>query len=132
MAISNMTIRRPLLIMGIAATVAVLLFLYFLNPVETALAPKCVFHAATGWSCPGCGMQRFLHAMMHGRFLEAIRYNYLLVVLIPYITLYAIQRLCLKGHAQQQWRKVLEGRTVTYALCILAPAWFVIRNILHI
>lgn len=127
-----MTSRKSLLTMGIAATVVVLALLYLFNPVETVLAPKCVFHSVTGWSCPGCGMQRFLHAMMHGRFLEAIRYNYLLVVLIPYIILFGIQRLCLSGETQQRWRKILEGRTVTYSLCILAPAWFVVRNILHI
>ena len=69
-----MTIKKGLpLILGIAATVVVLTLLYLFNPVETEYAPKCIFHAVTGLSCPGCGMQRFLHAFMHGNFLEAIQ-----------------------------------------------------------
>ena len=77
-------------------------------------------------------MQRFLHAFMHGRFLEAIRYNYMLIILIPYIILFGIQELILTGDTQKKWRKVLEGRPITYALCFIAPAWFIIRNILGI
>ena len=77
-------------------------------------------------------MQRFLHAFMHGRFAEAIHYNYMLLLLLPYLVLFALERLALTGKAQQQLRGVIEGRTMTIAMCIIAPAWFIIRNILHI
>lgn len=110
----------------------VLVLLYVFNPVDAPFAPKCLLKQLTGLSCPGCGMQRFIHALLHGRFAEAIGYNYLLVLLLPYLLLFAIERTMLKGSQQQRWRAVIEGRTATIACCIIAPAWFVLRNILHI
>ena len=77
-------------------------------------------------------MQRFLHAFLHGRFLEAIHYNYMLVVFLPYITLFGIEHLLLKGETQKRWKQVLENRWTTIGLCIMVTAWCVIRNILHI
>ena len=128
-----MTIRKEFLaVLGVAAVGMVLALLYCFNPAETALAPKCAFHAVTGWSCPGCGMQRFLHAFMHGRILEAFSYNYMLLILLPYLVAVLIERGFLKGERRKKWQSVVEGRQVTYAMCIMAPAWFVIRNILNI
>lgn len=109
-----------------------LVMLYVYNPVDTPLFPKCMFRVVTGWSCPGCGMQRFLHAFMHGRILEAISYNYMLLFLFPYVLSFAIERLVLTGTMQQRWRAVIEGRTMTTAFCIIAPGWLILRNILHI
>lgn len=118
--------------LSIAATAVVLTLLYLYNPSETSLVPKCIFHAATGLNCPGCGMQRFLHAFMHGHFSEAIHYNYILIFLIPYILFFGIERIVLAGEYQKRWRRVIEGRMMTIFMIILAPSWFVIRNILHI
>ena len=57
-----------LLPFGIAA-------LFFLDPVETPFFPRCPLHALTGLQCPGCGTARALHAALHGRFAEALRFN---------------------------------------------------------
>lgn len=38
---------------------------------------QCPIHAATGIYCPGCGGQRWLHAVLQGRFEEAWHYNQL-------------------------------------------------------
>lgn len=119
------------LLIGLAVLI-ILGLLYWINPTESAFAPKCIFHCLTGLSCPGCGMQRFLHAFLHGRFAEAISYNYLLVILIPYIILYGFGKLVLKGDTQRRWDDILEGRAVTLTMVILAPAWFIIRNIFQI
>ena len=98
-----MTIKKGLSVtLGIAATGVVLTLLYLFNPVETAYTPKCIFHVMTGLNCPGCGMQRFLHAFMHGNFLEAIHYNYMLIVLIPYMFFFGIERFILIGESQER------------------------------
>ncbi|UKK54488.1 DUF2752 domain-containing protein [Prevotella sp. E2-28] len=124
--------KKSFLILGIIGIVIVLALLYFFNPVETAFAPKCIFHELTGLSCSGCGMQRFLHAFLHGRFIEAFRFNYILIIFLPYILLFGIERLALTGDTQKKWRSVLEGRAVTISLCIIAPTWVIVRNVLHI
>ena len=128
-----MIIRRDILAaMAVAGVGIILALLYCFNPTETALAPKCIFRAVTGWSCPGCGMQRFLHAFMHGRILEAFRYNYLLLILLPYLALIFAERLLLKGERQQHWKNIIEGPRMAMVMCIIAPAWFIIRNIMNI
>ena len=53
-------------------------FWIFKNSQDEVWGLPCLFRATTGYSCPGCGAQRALHSLMHGHFLEAIRYNYFL------------------------------------------------------
>lgn len=77
-------VRWPLMI-GMALIVAVgLLYIYFVNP-HLADAPTfpCAFHQKTGLYCPGCGDTRALHALVHGRILEAFGYN----LLFPFLAL---------------------------------------------
>ncbi len=118
-----------LLLVSIAVALAIL---YAFNPEETTFMPRCTFRMLTGWSCPGCGLLRFVHAALHGRFLEAIAYNYMLLLLLPYVLLLAIERLVLTGQTQKRWQNIIEGRVLTMALCLLAPLWFVLRNMLNI
>lgn len=55
--------------LGIGATV------FFFNPATHAFFPVCQFHRLTGLNCPGCGMTRALHALLHGELLTALRDN---------------------------------------------------------
>jgi len=52
---------------------------FFFDPATHAFYPGCEFHRLTGWNCPGCGMTRSLHALLHGNFSTAWRDNALLV-----------------------------------------------------
>ena len=49
--------------------------LFILDPTKHAFFPKCAFHMATGYSCPGCGSSRALFALTHGDVFEAFRLN---------------------------------------------------------
>jgi chromate transport protein ChrA len=42
---------------------------------------KCSFKALTGLDCAGCGGQRAFHFLLHGEFLQALRYNFLIFFL---------------------------------------------------
>jgi len=77
-------------------------------------------------------MQRFLHAFMHGHIVEAFRYNYILIILIPYMFFFGIERYILSGKKQERWRQIIEGRAMAITMIIIAPGWFILRNILHI
>ena len=120
--------KIALIILGITASTIILVLLYFFNPTDTPFAPKCLFKQHTGWSCPGCGLQRFLHAFMHGRFKEAISYNYLLAILIPYTSLLLFERLVFRGKIQKTIKKVIESNLLIYGLCIITVFWIIIRN----
>ena len=50
----------PLIVIG-GATI-----LFFLNPSDYSFFPKCTFHNATGYSCPGCGSTRALFNLTNG------------------------------------------------------------------
>ena len=59
----------PLLALGVAVP------LFYLDPAKLPFFPKCAFHMATGYSCPGCGSSRALYQLTHGNVLEALRLN---------------------------------------------------------
>ena len=79
--------RKSKYIVGTMGVLAVCFIFYFLDPLESPLFPKCPFLLLTGLECPGCGTQRALHNLLHLQFLDAMHYNALLVLSIPYITL---------------------------------------------
>jgi hypothetical protein len=63
------------------AGVAGLAYVAANDPNRTGAAfPACPFHAMTGLWCPGCGMTRATHALLHGDLAAAISANVFLPV----------------------------------------------------
>ena len=106
--------------------------LYMFDPIKSALMPKCMFKVATGWSCPGCGLQRGVHALLHGHFVEALSYNYFFILSIPYAIGLCLERFFLPNKIALQWRRVLEHRYVIYSYIFIYCLWWVLRNVLGI
>lgn len=81
--IKPLALSALLLGAGLAAT-------YFtLDPARYAF-PRCPFFILTGWYCPGCGSQRAIHELLHGRVGRAAGLNLLVVVFAPVLLLSAI------------------------------------------
>lgn len=76
------TLRRVALL-AVAAAAAGLLLAWQLGARPPAWYPPCVFHAATGLHCPGCGSSRAVHAALHGEWLRALHDNALLLLFAP-------------------------------------------------
>ena len=128
-------LTRPNVKLKLAAAVCVIVIIAILcrlDPVEYPLFPRCLFRQLTGLSCPGCGMQRFVHALANGHFAEAAAYNYFLLLLLPYVGLFILERCFLTGRARDRLRSLVEGRLVTTALAASIPIWFVVRNVLGV
>ena len=100
--------------------------------MEYQLFPPCMLHRLTGLSCPGCGMQRFVHALANGHVGEAVGYNAFLPLVVIYTILFVLERLVLTGSAQLRLRQAVEGRTATMLLAAGIVAWFVLRNLLGV
>jgi hypothetical protein len=78
-----MRARRALVvILGCVAMLLSAFALYRFGPSGRWL-PGCIFHRLTGLECPGCGMTRAVHAMLHGDARGAFRFNPLGMVLLP-------------------------------------------------
>ena len=59
--------------LGVAGYVAAL------DPSTTGTYPLCVFRSVTGLWCPGCGLTRAAHHLLHGDFGRALGYNALVL-----------------------------------------------------
>ena len=59
--------------------------LYFrLDPAHYPF-PRCPVQWLTGFYCPGCGTQRAAHALLHGRWEQAARFNLLAALYAPVV-----------------------------------------------
>jgi hypothetical protein len=106
--------------------------LYMFNPIDNIWTPKCPFKLLTGLSCPGCGLQRALHALLHGRIAEAAAFNYWLLFALPYLLALVVQRLMPAGRTREKAGRLLEHRYLITFYIVSFFVWFVIRNIYHI
>ena len=125
---NSSTLKRVLAGAGIlTAGVAVSLVGYF-NPTTAGFFPACPLFTLTGILCPGCGLTRGFHALLHGDILTALHFN----ALIPgfallfgflFVSLFLI---VVRGRGLS-WRKF--PPSAMYGFLFLAAAFFVLRNL---
>ena len=77
--------RRILKIIFILLFVFTLGVVYSIFYSVTGKGIPCIFHMVTGFLCPGCGVTRMCISILQGNFLEAMKYNFMLFFLSPYI-----------------------------------------------
>ncbi|MDE5903254.1 MAG: DUF2752 domain-containing protein [Muribaculaceae bacterium] len=128
----NAAIRGAGLVAGTIVLIAVIIVLWKVNPVEAVWMPKCVVHSLTGWQCPGCGITRALHAALHGHFAEAIRYNYFLLLSLPYLLAVAAVSWIPALRRRRRLHRVVLGPELAVSYVVLFAIWFVVRNLLGI
>jgi len=99
-------------------------FFYFNNPSEKNIGISCQFYKFTHLLCPGCGGQRAFHALLHGRFLEAARLNWLIFLILPIIFMKIFEELTGKSFP-------IKLTSIFQKITLLAIILFgLIRNIL--
>lgn len=128
---SKSRIKIAVIFLAIFAAVSVAIY-YLYDPSDGRWFPKCPTKLLTGgYDCPSCGAQRALHAALHGDFGAALRYNYFLVIGVPYF-LVALVASCGNGKVSEWINRHLLTRTMIYIYLVLYLAWWPIRNILGI
>lgn len=101
-------------------------FWIFKNTQGEVWGLPCLFRTATGYSCPGCGAQRALHSLMHGHFLEAIRYNYFL----PCVAVFLFVFQCLSYFEKGRFlRNRLSTPPAVLVYVLITLSWAILRNI---
>lgn len=103
--------------------VAVLCIYYYTVDPASGAAPRCMLRLLTGYDCPGCGSQRALHALLHGRVAEAWSYNPAVFFAVPLAAAYA---------CEPWWpapvRRLLARPAFILAIAAAILAWWVLRN----
>ena len=68
-----------------ALSTVIFQILYNFNPaVPNNIYPPSLSREWGGFYCPGCGMLRALHQLLHGNWQSALRFNPLLIICLPY------------------------------------------------
>lgn len=117
-----------------AATLIVMvaILLFFFDPDLTWYAPKCPIKLLTGLSCPACGVQRFIHAFLHGNFAVALQFNYWLVLVLPYSIAFIIAWLLPKCKGKAWITSLVENPKMVGIYITSMVIWMIVRNILCI
>lgn len=128
---------RSIIIIIATAILAIAVAIYYcVDPENEALAPKCIMFVLTGYQCPSCGIQRFIHHLLHGEFLTAIRYNYLLIIFLPYVLLSIFSELLFYTNKYRQFARGIMHKIysakVLKAYLFIYFSWWILRNILGV
>ncbi len=111
----------------IVSVITALIVYYIFDPITCDWMPKCPSKYFSGYECPGCGMQRALHAILHGDFGKAWLYNKFLIIGLPYLTLTCYSEFRLFPGAGSL-RKIVNSKYVAGAYIFMYFSWWIIRN----
>lgn len=107
----------------LALGLGVLLYAFLRDPADGNFLP-CPFNRLTGWLCPGCGSQRALHDLLHGRFGEAWSHNALLI-----IALVAAGSVWIIGRVSPSVQAMATCRATWWVCLVAVVVWGIMRNV---
>lgn len=120
-------LKRLALVAALAAGIGACL--YFVDPSTAWFAPKCPVKLLTGLSCPACGVQRFVHALLCGRPLDAVRFNFWLALMLPYAAAFLVAWLMPERRAKKRLVSVIEHPAMVYTYIAVMAVWMIVRNV---
>jgi len=131
MIFSHSRTKTVLWVVATLVGVAAVVFYWYFDPRQTVWMPRCPFRLLTGWSCPACGNQRALHALLHGHIAEAWHFNRFLILSIPYFVV-VLWTAFSHGVRARRWRPIVQHPRVIMTFFWLTIVWWIGRNILGI
>lgn len=98
------------------------------DPADGGVFLPCPFRTLTGWWCPGCGLTRATHHLLRGQFVDAMRFNLLVVFVLGAIALsWAAWMQSTTGRSLRGGRTL--PRWVVAAMLAIAVTYAVVRNL---
>lgn len=88
----------------------------------------CVFHRLTGLYCPGCGISRMCISILRLDFLSALRYNSMVILLIPVFLFLGIQLVV--RYVRTGSKQLTKGQQIVFCImAILLMLFGILRNL---
>lgn len=109
-----------------------IVYYYFVDPSTSGFPIRCLWHDITNTQCPACGFQRATHSLLHGKILEALRYNYFHVISFPYAFLAILAQWYNYQHELDKIASFLYHRYTLMAYIIVYILWWITRNIFDV
>ena len=97
------------------------------DPSTVRFFPRCTFLTLTGLKCPGCGTQRAIHALLHGNFLEAVRFNAMMVASVPLLALYGYAEIV--RNSKPRFYNKVNSTPIILTIFVLVVLWWILRNV---
>ncbi|HOA30450.1 MAG TPA: DUF2752 domain-containing protein [Clostridia bacterium] len=121
--------KRTVIILLSFAAAALLALLYFFEPVKGGIFPPCPFNYLTGLYCPGCGILRGIHSLLHGNLLKAMDYNILMVLSLPLVFYLYLMELGIKIKGKPLVKTRPFSKTFyTITITVIVVYW-ILRNV---
>ncbi len=120
----TLTRRHIIAAVAIVAAAAVIVWIYgAFDPAASRWFPRCLFKAATGLDCPGCGSQRAIHALLCGDIGAAWHANAALILSLPLLIFIII------GRRSPSLRRIIDSPAFILAIFVALIAWWIARNL---
>lgn len=105
---------------------------YYVVPEDSIWVPKCPWWLITGTYCPSCGIQRFLHAILNGRFFDALCLNPFLLISLPYALLAVVGKWYNFNGIFDKLNRFIYCRKALLTYVALFFLWWIIRIVFNI
>ena len=121
--------RRKWWIIGAVAVIVIAGIAIYstFDPSTVRFFPRCTFLTLTGLKCPGCVTQRAIHALLHGNFLEAVRFNAMMVASVPLLALYGYAEIVRKS--KPRFYNKVNSTPIILTIFVLVVLWWILRNV---
>ena len=106
--------------------IGVCVYFYQFNPsVNEGYFLRCPTNSIFGINCPGCGVQRAIHHLLHLELMEAFRANLLFVLSLPFLFFIGIDSIL----GTKKTTQLLSNKFVIVGLLLVVLLFGILRNV---
>ena len=121
--------RKIFVVLAVIGLALLASIFYFYDPSSANWLLKCPIKTLTGYDCPSCGNQRLVHALLHGRIVDAFRYNAFTMLSLPYLIPLFLTLKSTKGFPLKV-KNFVQAPIALYIYSAAVCVWWVLRNII--